>query len=245
MSPYFLFYVQSDMWYWGLDVRTKCKQAIKRSEIQTQRDLSTLWCILHTLLWTKGASYLCISFLFGNTLARQLGVMHVFWATPAPVGESHGYYPYYPLDNSLLFWTWHKKSTCYEDDDVSYRVTATLDLTANYIFKGMEIFRTWVQHWITGTPSIDRWKIFKFRSLGYHSLPLQVCTAVETIGEIAAGGGSRGGGAGVGRGEQSGEEEGRGLLTLLHEARTLLQVFPPLYLGWVKWLFLEFELLVS
>ena len=54
---------------------------------------------------------------------------------------------------------------------------------------------------------------------------------METIGEIAAGGGSRGGGAGVGRGEQSGEEEGRGLLTLLHEARTLLQVFPPLCLG--------------
>ena len=46
---------------------------------------------------------------------------------------------------------------------------------------------------------------------------------METIGEIAAGGGSRGGG--VGRGEQNGEEEGRGLLTLLHEARALLQVF--------------------
>ena len=61
-------------------------------------------------------------------------------------------------------------------------------------------------------------------SLGYHSLPLKVCTAVETIGEIAAGGGSRGG-IGVGRGELDGEEEGRGLLTLLHEARTLLQVF--------------------
>ena len=45
---------------------------------------------------------------------------------------------------------------------------------------------------------------------------------METIGEIAAGGGSRGGG-GVGRGELDGEE-GRGLLTLLHEARTLLQV---------------------
>ena len=76
-------------------------------------------------------------------------------------------------------------------------------------------------------PSIDRCKkylnfvLFNL-SLGYHSLPLKVCTAVETIGEIAAGGGSRGG-AGVGRGELDGEE-GRGLLTLLHEARTLLQV---------------------
>ena len=79
-------------------------------------------------------------------------------------------------------------------------------------------------------PSIDRCeKYLNFvlfnLSLGYHSLPLKVCTAVETIGEIAAGGGSRGGGggAGVGRGELDGEE-GRGLLTLLHEARTLLQV---------------------
>ena len=54
---------------------------------------------------------------------------------------------------------------------------------------------------------------------------------METIGEIAAGGGSRGGGAGVGRGEQSGEEEGRGLLTLLHEARTLLQVFLLLFVS--------------
>ena len=72
---------------------------------------------------------------------------------------------------------------------------------------------------------------FSTTSLVYHSLPLKVCTAVETIGEIAAGGGSRGGGVGVGRGEQSGEEEERGLLTLLHEARTLLQVFPPLCLG--------------
>ena len=63
---------------------------------------------------------------------------------------------------------------------------------------------------------------FSTTSLVYHSLPLQVCTAVETIGEIAAGGGSRGG-AGVGRGELDGEE-GSGLLTLLHEARMLLQV---------------------
>ena len=66
--------------------------------------------------------------------------------------------------------------------------------------------------------------------LGYHLVilsqhglpPRQVCAAVETIGDIAAGGGG-GGGVGEGGG-QEGDEEGRGLLTLLCEARAQLQV---------------------
>ena len=58
--------------------------------------------------------------------------------------------------------------------------------------------------------------------LSQHGLPSrQVCAAVETIGDIAAGGG--GGGGGGSRGQQ-GDEEGRGLLTLLCEARAQLQV---------------------
>ena len=68
-------------------------------------------------------------------------------------------------------------------------------------------------------------KYYFLANLGYQSLlPPQVCAAVETIGEIAAGGGSRGGL--VGRGEQAGEEEAeeKGLLDLLIEARMLLQV---------------------
>ena len=44
---------------------------------------------------------------------------------------------------------------------------------------------------------------------------------METIGDIAAGGGGGGGG---GSGGQEGDEEGRGLLTLLCEARAQLQV---------------------
>ena len=48
---------------------------------------------------------------------------------------------------------------------------------------------------------------------------------METIGDIAAGGGGGGGvGGGGGSRGQEGDEEGRGLLTLLCEARAQLQV---------------------
>ena len=51
---------------------------------------------------------------------------------------------------------------------------------------------------------------------------------METIGDIAAGGG--GGGVGGSRGEE-GDEEGRGLLTLLCEARAQLQVLLEHYMA--------------